>query len=339
MSVPAWIVGLGARTPVGLTAPFSAAAVRASISRVANHPFMVDGRGNPLRLALDARIDAGAIGVRRMAELARSALVEAIEPLPMLTTLDVLLALPEERPGFSPADATAIARQLVVPGISIRVQPAERGHAGAVAALGKATALVAAGRAQVCAVIGVDSYLEPDTIDWLDGSRQIAAEDVRDGFVPGEGAGCVLVATRPTAKSLGLPCLAQVLAVQTAHEPNVIKGERETLGRGLSQAIGTATAGLHLPAEAIDEVYCDINGERYRTEEWVFTVLRVGAALRDTTYQTAVGSWGDVGAASGALLCVLAARAWQRRYAAGPRALVWCSSEGGLRAAAVLAQA
>jgi len=137
------------------------------------------------------------------------------------------------------------------------------------------------------------------------------------------------------------PSLASVRGAASAQEARVLKGDAEVLGHGLTEAVlGAAqSAALRLPDEAIDDVYCDINGERYRTDEWAFTMLRASHVVRDATYSIATSSWGDVGAASGALGCILAARAWARDYAKGPRALVWGSSEGGLRAAVVLEQA
>jgi len=134
---------------------------------------------------------------------------------------------------------------------------------------------------------------------------------------------------------------ADTCGTRTPSLTSILKGDVEVLGHGLTEAIlgAVQSAALRLPDEAIDDVYCDINGERYRTDEWAFTMLRASHVVRDATYSIATSSWGDVGAASGALGCILAARAWARDYAKGPRALVWGSSEGGLRAAVVLEQA
>jgi 3-oxoacyl-[acyl-carrier-protein] synthase I len=105
----------------------------------------------------------------------------------------------------------------------------------------------------------------------------------------------------------------------------------------LTEAVHGATASLAGPNERVDDVYCDLNGERYRSEEWGLTLLRSAERFVDgTRTTTATGSWGDMGAASGALSCVLAARAWARDYAAGPLALVWGSSMNGLRSAVLL---
>jgi 3-oxoacyl-[acyl-carrier-protein] synthase-1 len=83
-------------------------------------------------------------------------------------------------------------------------------------------------------------------------------------------------------------------------------------------------------------MYCDINGERYRSEEWSLAVLRVPHATKTLDYVAPVACWGDVGAAIGPLSCILATRAWARRYSKGRNALIWCGSETGLRAAIAL---
>jgi 3-oxoacyl-[acyl-carrier-protein] synthase-1 len=105
----------------------------------------------------------------------------------------------------------------------------------------------------------------------------------------------------------------------------------------VDEAVRGATRGLSLPEQRVDDVFCDINGERHRADEWGFLALRSPGVFRDSTaYSTAVGSWGDVGAAWGALGCVLAIQAWRRNYATGPRTLVCAGSQSGLRGAALL---
>ena len=136
-----------------------------------------------------------------------------------------------------------------------------------------------------------------------------------------------------------LPVLGRVRSVASGREPRSLDSDAGLLGEGLSDVVRRVTDGLHGPADRVDDIYCDINGERHRADEWGFTAMRLSTAFRDATvYRTAVGSWGDVGAASGALGCVLATQAWSRGYARGPRALVWGSSTTGLRGATVLEQ-
>jgi 3-oxoacyl-[acyl-carrier-protein] synthase-1 len=146
----------------------------------------------------------------------------------------------------------------------------------------------------------------------------------------------VIVASRFALGALQLPRLARVSGAHAAMESRTIASDAEVLGHGLADAVLGATGALRLPAEAVEDVYGDINGERYRADEWGFALLRAGRALRTVQCKTPASCWGDVGAASGALGCVLAVRAWARGYASGSRALVWGGSDNGLRAAVVL---
>jgi len=160
---------------------------------------------------------------------------------------------------------------------------------------------------------------------------------VRSACPPGEAAVALALSSSPPSRSLGPKRMMVLLrGVGTANEPRLDTPEG-LLGEGLAEALRTAAAGLRLPDESVDDLYGDINGERPRTDDWGFALLRFPELTRiDSDHHLVVGSMGDVGAATGALGCLLAARAWERGYAHGPRALIWGGSDGGLRAAAIL---
>jgi 3-oxoacyl-[acyl-carrier-protein] synthase-1 len=346
MSAKLHIVAVGARTPVGLRAESSAAAVRAGISRRRRHPFMVDGAGGPVAAAFDALLEPEILGWKRIAALAASAITEVLaktaREIPTSQRFHVLLSLPETRPGLSEEDARQVAQALKA-GIAQTSRPlvieiAGRGHAGALEALKAAFERSAAGDAALFVVCGADSYLEADTLDWLEDQGRFAREGVRNGFTPGEASGALLVASDAAVHHFRLSSFAAVRGVATSREERTILGDEDSLGEGLTRAMGAALAKLTLPEEAVDAVFCDLNGERYRTEEWGFALLRSQKGVRTTEYELATGSWGDVGAASGALGCILAVQSWRRGYAKGPRALVCAGSDSGLRGAAVLQQ-
>ena len=97
------IVGIGARTPVGLTAASSAAAVRAAISAIGEHPWFIDKAGEKMCVARDTKLAPELGGVERFYELAKPAMEEALLPLIQSNTqmsLPLFLGLPEFRPGL-----------------------------------------------------------------------------------------------------------------------------------------------------------------------------------------------------------------------------------------------
>jgi 3-oxoacyl-[acyl-carrier-protein] synthase-1 len=341
------IVAAGVRCAVGLTAERAAAAIRAGVSRIAEHPFLSDSADERVFCARDPMIDPTIRGPERLALLAQDALRQVAARLGehRLPRLEVpaLLALPEIRPGFDVDDANSVRRALARSAIEnvgdIVVSDVGAGHAGALSALKMAADRVSTGQIDVCIAGGVDSYLHPKTLAWLESDLRLAREGVRSGFPPGEGAALLAVASDGALKRYGLVSQARVRAVSCTHERRRFDSDEGLFGEGLAEAITRVTGDLHPPDDQITDVYGDINGERPRTEDWGFALMRASARFRDgTAYVSPVGQCGDMGAATGALGCILAAQAWRRRYAQGRRALVWAGSWGGLRGAALLEQ-
>lgn len=340
------IAAVGARTPVGLHAASAAAAVRAGILGLREHPYMVDCAGQPMPCAIDAHIDPALIGPGRFLSLAESALREACKPLDVIgsepLTMPVFLGLPECRPGFSERDALEIRSGLSrLKGLPISLSAVTvfiEGHAAGVLALAAAVRQMKQGEFEMCLVGGVESYFHADTMEWLDRNRQLAGTVSRSGFIPGEAAGFCLLVTDRCRQRLGLNKLATVQACALGREAKLIKTQDMCLGEGLSATVRGALDEVVGPGGRINDIYCDINGERYRGEEWGFVCLRHADCFDDPLdYRCPATSWGDVGAASGPLFVMLACQAAARGYAKGPRCMLWASSEGGLRAAGVLA--
>jgi 3-oxoacyl-[acyl-carrier-protein] synthase-1 len=340
---PICIVGVGARTPLGLTSPASAAAVRAAVGAIREHPYFVDKAGEPMCVAMDAVLSPDLNGADRLHALALPAIKEAIDPLDglmsMKAPLPLILGLPESRPGLSPTLGRDLAvrldKSLQSPGVRTTIIP--HGHSAGLMALEEAWRQIISGQTDFCLAGGLDSYLEPETLEWLDQERQLMSAQNRSGFPPGEGAGFCLVTSSSIARRYGLEVLAWVVSVATTMEENRIKMETICIGKGLTAAIIKVSGALELPSEKIDFTYCDLNGERYRSEEFTFALLRTQAAFRDPIDNlTPADCWGDVGAASGPLFVTLAIASSQRGYAKGPRTLLWTGSEGGQRSAALL---
>jgi 3-oxoacyl-[acyl-carrier-protein] synthase-1 len=347
MSRTAHIVALAARTPVGLTAETTAAAIRAGVSRVREHPFMVDADGDPLQCGREPTLEPSHLGAVRLIQLLCRAVAELTTKLggllPPAHPLPLLLALPEPRPGFDASAARAIVTAVVhqgMPGVAaLEVHPLGNGHAGALLGLQQAVEYIEQGRLDLCMVGGVDGYLQADTIDWLDRDLRLARATRRGGFPPGEGAAIVVLASERARSALRMPSLAIVRAVACTREPRDETAPEGLQGEALTAVYRAVAARLQQPHERIDQLYCDVNDERARTTDLGFALLRAGELFRDgTAYVTSVGHVGDVGAATAPLGCILAARAWARSYAPGPTALVSGASWGGLRGAVLLSQ-
>ena len=202
-------------------------------------------------------------------------------------------------------------------------------------AIGAACRELQDGSAEFLLAGGVDSHIDPDTLEWLDVCERLHIPTNAWGFLPGEAAGMCLLCTAATATSHRLAVLGRVAALATANEPNRIYTETVCIGAGLTQAV-RRVLGFMPQGTKIDATLCDQNGEAYRADEFGFTLARTSEGFVDPTeFVAPADCWGDVGAASGPLFVMLAAMAARKGYAKGPRTLLWTSSEGGERSAAL----
>ncbi|MBU6258116.1 MAG: hypothetical protein KGL18_07500 [Burkholderiales bacterium] len=348
MDDPVVIVGLGARTPLGEGAWASAAAVRAGISAFERHRYMIDTAGEPMRVACVAAIEIEVQGVDRYEALLFPAIAEALELFAGQgdagLRLALALALPPPRPGLP----SELQRELIEriqrrwPGLFDAAAVFANGHAAGLMALQAGRSQIRQGRLDACLVAGVDSYLEPETLEWLESCDQLhGAGSLNNawGFIPGEAAGALLLSRATRARERGWQPLAAVLGCGVAHEPKRIKTETVCIGEGLTEAFRGALAALP-HGRKVSDIYCDMNGEPYRADEFGFSVLRTKEYFESAgEFAAPADGWGDVGAAGGVLHLALATAAGQKGYARGPLAFAWASAEGGERATALLAVA
>jgi 3-oxoacyl-[acyl-carrier-protein] synthase-1 len=336
------VIGVGARTSVGSSALATAAAVRGGISGLSLHPNFVDARGEPVSFAADPFIDPDVSVEQRMLDMLRAVTIEALTPA--LSGARVVpdccvLALPEPRAGL-PVDlmahlSSAAAADLDLDAQAVRVLP--RGHAGGLMALQAAAQWLAQGLYQAVLVVGVDSYHDEQTVRSLEIHHRLKTGDIRGGFAPGEAAGACLLVRQGVAQRGGCSALARIHSGATALEPSPLRSNEPSLGEGLTAVIAAATQSLELPQEQITLTYCDLNGERFRNEEFAFALLRTQGAFRDANdYLSPADCWGDVGAASGPLFVMLAVAAKLRGHAKGRYPLLWAGSDSGYRSAIAL---
>ncbi|RWN59461.1 beta-ketoacyl synthase N-terminal-like domain-containing protein [Mesorhizobium sp.] len=339
------LAGIAARTPVGLRPESAAAAVRAGISAISEHPFLIDRDGEPIRLAQDALMGSDVPLAERMRELLLSMLLQLPQAAALSTSgLRTLLVIctPEPRPGLPDGIAELLGRAAIerFGPANLRVQSLAHGHAAGIFAFGIAAKAIDEGKTDLAVVAGVDSYHDHQTLDWMDQTGRLKSEVNRDGFFPGEAAGACLLARRNLISELGLGALARLSAVSTAPERISIKrhGEEEVcVGEGLSSAFLGLGPIIDADRRKITDTYCDLNGQRYRSEELVYTILRVQHLSAEAThYLHPADCWGDVGAASGPLFAALAHAASSKGYSHGSRAALWAGSEGGQRAVTLL---
>ena len=340
------IVGMGASTPIGQSVWASVAAARAGICGFSEHPFMIDTAGEPMCVARAPWLGVDVDGSDRFCELLFPAMDEALKallekfPQPAFS-IGHCLALPPPRPG-QPQDlgkrvleavnrryANLISKSLLFP----------VGHAGGYLALDTAMKGIWHHSIDAWVVSGVDSYMAPETLEWVETSDQLHGAGPFNnawGFIPGEAAGAIVVTTATHARRFRLDSFGEVLNIGLGRETKLIKTDAVCIGEGLTNAFRSALGPLPM-ALKVHNVFCDLNGETYRADEYGFAALRSKERFLDASdFVAPADCWGDVGAASAPLHLTMGLICHRKRYGKGPVSMAWASSESGERGAAVI---
>ena len=302
----------------------------------------VDRLDEPVVCAMPQGARAAALAARCTWNL-RCALTDALEALPQealrgISMGKLFIAAPQLRPGVPEDLAENVARDvLAVMPPALAPVAASLGHAGGGIALASVFDRLREGETDWAVIAGFDSYLSRDTCAWLDDSRQLHTGYNAWGFVPGESAGAMVLASLPAAQAAGVRPLALVEGVGVGTEAVPITAtEGVCLGWGLTQAVRAALDALP-PAAVIDNLYCDHNGQPYRADEMGFMLARTGDRFRNPgAFVAPADCWGDAGAATVPLLVALILQAETRGYTAGPLSLVFAGSDSGQRVAVLL---
>lgn len=342
----AQVIATATRCCIGLSTKSFGAAIRSGISGVEEHPFFTDRDGENVVCGREPSISASVSpAADRMIALLQKALTDLIDEVSRQVVLPskvpVFMALPEFRPGFSEPDFDAVKSSLantLVDQVQAELLSAmASGHAGALLAIGEAASCVASKRFPLVIAGGVDSYLDSDSIAWLDSEAKLAHSDARSGFAPGEAVSLLAIADPEFCIRMGIKPLATVGASAKAFEERQAASDTGLMGEALGSLVAEVTAHVSSSGNCITDIYSDINGEVSRNHDWAFALLRNSTCFRDgADYVTVAGECGELGAATGAVCASLAIDTWHSRCSHGNFALVWCGSWSGLRGGLVL---
>jgi 3-oxoacyl-[acyl-carrier-protein] synthase-1 len=346
-------VGVGMMTAVGLSAPETTASVRAATMRFGESSFRdkdflpftlaeVPDDGLPELTDVLRALPGLTAREERLLRLATLPLRECIAPLAAHGIRPGLsLALPELET-TRPLNRAAFVKYLELQSgrvfESAAADASHLGRAGGLVAIGQAVATILSGQAEFMLAGGADTYRDSYVLGSLDREQRVKSASNWDGFVPGEGAGFVLLASARAAAARGIRPLASVSQVSVGFESGHLASPEPYRGDGLAATLGQLAAQGQVPAP-VREVYSSMNGENHWAKEWGVSRLR-SRALFDPGHgmHHPADSFGDTGAACGPLMVGLAALGIAGGYRGSP-SLVYGSSDRGLRAALVVATA
>lgn len=329
------VVSSGMCCAVGFSARAARAAIRARLNRFKESEF-IDEYAEPLVVSRLPIVNVW--GRRRIAMMFEAALSDCVAGAggfdPKAAAL-LLLVAEQGRPGYESTwerDCLAAYEKVTampLPGES-RVLPL--GRAGLAEALRQAHELLT--RKHLCHVIvaGVDSYLNAETISHLLRRRRLLTEEVSDGFIPGEGAGALILELEAPGHE-GL----HVLGVGSAEELATIHNDEPVRALGLTRALREALAASGYTLNDLHFRMADVSGEPLSFREAAMANTRL-LDHRSGHFPLLhlADCIGETGAAVGPLSLAYLTDAMARSYVPGTRAVLHLANDAGARAAVVV---
>jgi 3-oxoacyl-[acyl-carrier-protein] synthase-1 len=341
------VLGVGARTSVGLTARHTAFLLRAGSVGLHASP-LLDLDDELVTIGSVPILDPIAVGADRVRALAIAAADEALEELADVANvaadlrLQIVLGLPERfarhEPGqMSAADVIGLAvrDQVKRRFAHAQVETVPRGEAAAPLRLEAACEELAAGRVDLVLLGGAHTDYEPMIVRGLAQQGRLFVAGQVNGVLPGECAGFLLLATPHLASRLRKPIRARLHAVGKGFEKARADNDEPAFeALGLTVAVHTAAAPLKDENLRAGWALTDMSAEVHRIHEWQAMFTRTQRYwCEPQSIEAHAHKLGRLGAAAMPVQIAIAATAWRHGFAPHPIAISTVGSEGGDRAA------
>jgi 3-oxoacyl-[acyl-carrier-protein] synthase I len=337
-SPPVAIVSSGLVTSVGLSAPAACAAIRAGITNHTETRFM--GSDGEWIMGAQVPLEKPWRGRTKLVKMAAMAIQEALAPLDDIQpeSLPLILCVAEhERPGRLEGLDNALFGELETElgmrfhSVASAVIP--QGRASVPLALAQARKLMADQLMLRVLIVATDSLLVGPTLAAFGERERLLTARNSNGFIPGEGAGAMLVSAVWNKTEPQLLCVGVGRGSERAH----VNSDDPLRADGLTDAIKNALADAGCGMGDLDFRITDNSGEQYYFKEAALALsrtLRVRKEEFDIWHPA--DCIGEVGAAIGPVILAKALAACQKVYTRGRNILVHAGNDAGRRAAAIL---
>jgi 3-oxoacyl-[acyl-carrier-protein] synthase I len=332
-ATPIAILKTGLVTSVGLTAPATCAAVRAKLTNPSETRF-INSNGDWI-IAHQVTMDQPWRGLTKLTKMAAMVIEEALDGIARDEWPDIplLLCVAEpERPGrLDGVDGrlfldiqTELSTQF-----SAQSSVVPHGHVGVAVAMAQARALLGQGKFGQILIVAADSFVSWPTLSHYEREGRLLTASNSNGFMPGEGAGALLVGAASGGAG-ELLCTGIGFACEVAH----IDSGEPLRAEGLSQAIKSCMHDAGCQMDDMDFRITDLSGEQYYFKEAALALSRTMRKLKNE-----FDIWhpaeciGEVGAVAGIAVIANAHAACTKNYTKGPNVLTHWANDIGQRAA------
>jgi 3-oxoacyl-[acyl-carrier-protein] synthase-1 len=342
------IVSIGACSPIGLSARMTQVEMEAGTVRFVETE-VHDLACRPVRASRLKLLEPGAARTERMVSLGVSAVRDCLGGIEGFSgaSVPLVLALPEAGSGAG-YHQDVLLDALVRAASPIRLVGAEsrlypHGRAGFFRALVVASDVLWSREASAVLVGGIDSMGDSDSLAHLARRGRTLGQANRDGLIPGEAGGFLLLVRGASLRASGLVPRGWVLSVAMGREPHPFLSSEPSVAKGLTDVFRQLRQQPWFGGRRVNAVLSCQTGESFWGTEFVRAYLRNAVLMPEPlTVELVAERLGDIGAAAGALQLGYALHSLKKvewGTDAPPRALVYGCSDAGEVGACVVERA
>jgi len=329
-------------TSIGIGAEMVNASVRAGVNRY-EQTDIIGHDEDPVRMSLVPQMALDSVAIsqfsntfdarqRRMLRLAILG-IKGLKPALPNVALPLFLAGPEPYVSMSDVNPVFIESLARYADINIDLRQCRvtnTGRAGGLQMIDTAFKYFASTGNHYALVGGVDSFYDLLLMSYLEEESRLLKNNALDGFVPGEGAGFLLLISPDAPEEIRQRATACIQCPSIALEKNNLLGEPVHGDGGLARAL---TQALEKTQQPIQHLYSSENGERYYARELSTALMRNqhSSIQKKNGVCRPAEFFGDLGAAFGPVAIGIAGVDIKKRH--NTASLVVCSSDSGSRAA------
>lgn len=344
----AFIAGVGMITPVGINAKMTVASVKAGINAYSISSYK-NGKNENITVAAVPKefFDATDIYIEEgdehssqydhIIKMAITALKETVKGKNIAQPVPLILAMPEPSETAYHIKPEVLIYNLVnqddLPLAKETTRCIHTGRAAGMQALELGLRYLFDANEEFVLVGGSDSCMSNTYLDSIEQER-LKTEFAMDSYVPGEGAGFILLTRNPQH---AMKRDNQVISLQEpgiADEPGHLFSKEPYKGEGLDVAFKKVLANNS--PKSINKIYSSMNGENHWAKEYGVASIRNEAHFRDdVTTEHPADCFGDMGCATSTVLMGLSVLNLLQDDNDMSH-LVYSSSDGALRGAVKL---
>jgi 3-oxoacyl-[acyl-carrier-protein] synthase I len=333
-AAPIAVLKTGLVTSVGLSAPATCAALRAKLTNP-TETRVIDSDGEWI-MAHQVALDQPWRGLTKLVKMTAMAIEEALGDTPKKEwgSIPLLLCVAESaRPGrLDGLDDRLLfnIQSELDTQFSVASATIAHGRVSVAVALAQARKLLADGdKSGRVLIAATDSLLTDVTLSHYERVDRILTASNSNGFMPGEGAGALLIGT-DDGRSVQLLCTGIGFAREAAH----VESGKPLRADGLSHAIKSALTDAGREMHHMDFRITDLSGEHYYFKEASLALSRTLRQLKEEfDLWHPAECTGEQGAVVGIAVIAVADAACRKAYTKGPNILAHMANDAGQRAA------